>query len=99
MKYRLDFSSNVKRLNGEEVNPVKTLGTALAENIETQADPTKNARQLGVFAIDLYKTGILELDVAQVELLQKYVEDSTQTMAIFFKYALLEVFANKTEVA
>lgn len=97
MKYKLDFKIPLKRLNDTPIESEALLNVLLAQNLESYQDQACNARKLGFFAYDLYKTGELELDTVDLKVLEDWIEKNPN-FSVLFKCNLLDVFKNKIEV-
>jgi hypothetical protein len=91
MKYKLDFSPLLTKLNGEVTKPETPMGQLLAAQLEMSRESVLPIRKLWIWATELYKTNTLELDKVDMELMEKHIENLKDAAALF-KCALLGVF-------
>jgi hypothetical protein len=85
---KLDFNFNLKNLDGTEIQAAKA-NRILAEFIagQTKGDPIK----LYYWGLELYKSGVLELDKSDILSLKTMLSD-TETLTVLAKGQLLEEF-------
>jgi hypothetical protein len=84
----LDFNFNLKDLDGAELTPAQNAGKHAATAMVTQ--PHGNALKMWDWAVALNSGKPIEVDNADFEVIQKFIETSV-SLTILSKHQLLQV--------